>query len=144
MSYAVRTDGMGWRAVDSEQDVGLGEVFSQAAPTPPPGPLFDMVDGQWVFSTPRAIEQTRATARQIRLPIIGILDGMQSSALTAGDLPLAQAIEAAKAGLKDITKVDLSECANELEMQAAIVLAYQAIALALPTLAQTAFAQALA
>jgi hypothetical protein len=102
------------------------------------------VDDAWVFSVQRAIDQTRASARQIRLPIIGILDGMQASALTAGDLPLAKSIEVAKVGLKDITKVDLSACKTADEMQIVILLAYQSIALTLPVAARTAFAQVLA
>lgn len=90
------------------------------------------------------VKQTQATAREMRLPIIGILDGMQSSALTNGDLPRAKAIETAKTGLKNITKVDLSGCATADEMRAAVFAAYLAIAKAAPVEVQTAFAQVLA
>lgn len=34
MSYAVRKDGLGWRAVDSAADVGKDETFSDAQPAP--------------------------------------------------------------------------------------------------------------
>lgn len=90
------------------------------------------------------VEVTLTTARQIRLPIIGILDGMQSSDLTNGDLEGAQVIEVAKTGLKNITKVDLSSCTTAEEMQSLILMAYVAIAKAAPVTVQTAFAQVLA
>ena len=34
MSYAIRKDGQGWRAVNSPDDVGPDETFSDAIPTP--------------------------------------------------------------------------------------------------------------
>lgn len=34
MSYAIRKDGQGWRAVNSPDDVGLDETFSETIPTP--------------------------------------------------------------------------------------------------------------
>ena len=34
MSYAIRKDGMGWRAVNSPEDVGPDEDFSEAQPAP--------------------------------------------------------------------------------------------------------------
>jgi hypothetical protein len=89
------------------------------------------------------VEQTKATARAMRLPIIGILDGMQSSALTDSDFGRAKAIETAKIGLKNITKVDLSGCTTADEMRAVVLAAYKALADAAPFEVKTAFAQAL-
>lgn len=34
MSYAIRNDGKGWRAVSSHNDVGVDETFSETAPKP--------------------------------------------------------------------------------------------------------------
>lgn len=87
------------------------------------------------------VAQTLARARGARLPILSILDGLQASALTTGDTARATAIEAAKQGLRDITKTDLSACTTAEEMQAAIYAAYLAIAQAAPVEVKTAFAQ---
>lgn len=82
-------------------------------------------------------------ARTMRQPIIGMLDGLQSSANTTGDAVRAVAIEAAKAGLRDITKIDLSKYDNAAAMKAAILARYKGIAAALPGDIRIAFAQAL-
>lgn len=34
MSYAIRNDGQGWRAVNAPEDVGIDETFSQEIPSP--------------------------------------------------------------------------------------------------------------
>lgn len=113
--------------------------------TPDMVPVSDAVLAQMRGPTQAAlIAETQDLARQMRLPIIGILDGMQSSALTDGDLPRAKAIEAAKTGLKNITKVDLSGCSTADEMRAVMLAAYKAVAGAAPVEVQTAFAQVLA
>ncbi len=107
------------------------------------------VDGAPVLAQPappartELVDQTLATARALRQPILGVLDGMQASALTTGDQARAVAIEAAKQGLKDITKVDLSACETEEDMRQAILLAYVGIAKALPGPVQMAFAEVL-
>lgn len=90
------------------------------------------------------VDATLTEARQMRLPIISILDGMQSSALTNSDLVIAQAIEVAKTGLKNITKVDLSGCTTAEEMRLAVLNAYTTIAQAVPDGVKIAFAQVLA
>lgn len=87
------------------------------------------------------VDQTLATARTLRQPIMGVLDGMQASALTAGDQARALAIETAKRGLKDITKIDLSGCETQAQMQSAVLVAYGEIARALPAPVQMAFAE---
>lgn len=38
MSYAIRKDGQGWRAVNGPDDVGPDENYSVTQPAPPPGP----------------------------------------------------------------------------------------------------------
>jgi hypothetical protein len=87
------------------------------------------------------VDQTKAVARTVRQPVLGVLDGMQASALTNGDQARALAIEAAKQGLKDITKIDLSGCETLAEMQSAVLVAYGEIARALPAPVQMAFAE---
>lgn len=90
-------------------------------PTPAQGP-----DLAALRST--ALAQLRAE----RQPIIGILDGLQASALTAGNTALAQDIETAKQGLRDITNVDLSACQSYEEMRQAAKARYAAIVAAAP------------
>lgn len=82
-------------------------------------------------------------ARSQRGPIIAMLDGMQASAITLADMPRAQLIETAKQALRDITKVDLSQCADAAAMKVVIMTRYKAIAAALPADIRTSFAQAL-
>lgn len=82
-------------------------------------------------------------ARVQRQPIIGILDGLQSTALTKGDSATAVEIETAKQALKDITKTDLSGCTTFDEMKAAMLAAYRTIAAAASPSVQLAFAGAL-
>ena len=89
------------------------------------------------------VKAALAEARAMRQPIIVMLDGMQSSANTADDKPRAFAIQVAKRGLLDITKIDLTAHTTTTAMRAAIMLRYKAIAAALPADIRIAFAQAL-
>lgn len=84
------------------------------------------------------VAQTLGRTREERQPIISVLDGLQSSALTKGDSGAAQTIEAVKQGLRDITKTDLSACTTADEMRAEIMAAYAALVTANPSVA-TAF-----
>lgn len=86
----------------------------------------------------RAISEMRA----MRQPIILVLDGLQSSALTLNDTARAQVIESAKQGLRDITKLNLSDCTTYEEMRARVGAAYYALAAALPADIRQAFAEA--
>lgn len=81
------------------------------------------------------VTQTLIAARAKRQPIIGVLDGLQASALAKGDSATALMIETVKQGLRDITKVDLSACATEAEMRAAVMTAYAALVTANPAVA---------
>lgn len=38
MSYAIRKDGLGWRAVNGPDDVGPDEIYSEFPPVPEPEP----------------------------------------------------------------------------------------------------------
>ena len=86
-----------------------------------------------------ALSQVRAQ----RQPIIGILDGLQASALATGNVDRAKAIEAAKQGLRDITKTDLSLCLTLNDCENALLTAYKTLAAQLPVDARAAFAGAL-
>lgn len=87
-------------------------------------------------------ERAIAEMRTMRQPIILVLDGLQSSALTLNDTERAQVIETAKQGLRDITKLNLSDCTTYEEMRAAVGAAYYALAAALPIDIRIAFAEA--
>ena len=84
-----------------------------------------------------------AQARAQRQPILSVLDGMQASATHKGETSRASAIELAKQGLKDITKIDLSTCLTPDDFKSTIMLRYRAIAAALPSDVVIAFAEAL-
>jgi len=111
-------------------------------PEPPPEPTHAQL---WE----RAISEMRT----MRQPIILVLDGLQSSALTVAmtaDEPeeieqaqgRAQVIETAKQGLRDITKLNLSDCVTYEEMRATVGAAYYALAAALPADLRQAFSEA--
>ena len=70
--------------------------------------------------------------RAARQPIIAVLDGLQSSALTTKNTTTAISIEVAKQGLRDLTKIDLSDCATHEDMRTKVKLAYLAIVSAAP------------
>ena len=84
-----------------------------------------------------------AQVRTQRQPIIGILDGLQASALSIGNMDRAKAIETAKQGLRDMTKTDLSMCLTPDDCKVVLLTAYKAIAEQLPADARMAFSSAL-
>jgi len=88
------------------------------------------------------ILKAKAETRIQRQPIIEILDGLQASALTLGDLSKAQIIETAKQALRDITQLNLTGCTTYAEMKAVTLARYAEIASASPALKQ-AFSEAL-
>lgn len=84
-------------------------------------------------------ERAIAEMRRLRQPILEVLDGLQASALALSQLERAQAIETAKQGLRDITKIDLSACATFEEMGVVVLNAYAVIVSALPSDIRNAF-----
>lgn len=86
----------------------------------------------------RAIDEMRA----LRQPILLVLDGLQSSAVTLDQKERALVIETAKQGLRDITKLNLSDCTTYEEMRARVGAAYYALAAALPADLRQAFSEA--
>lgn len=98
-------------------------------------------------------ERAISEMRTMRQPIILVLDGLQGSALTTAMTATdpeeieqaqvrAQVIETAKKGLRDITKLNLSDCTTYEEMRARVGAAYYALAAALPADIRLAFAEA--
>jgi len=97
------------------------------APPPPPPPKATLVAA------------VLAKARAMRLPIMSVLDGLQASALTNGNTAQAQAIEAGKQALRDITALDLAQFETKEQMEAAVFMAYVSIRNAAPAVVQSAF-----
>lgn len=90
----------------------------------------------------RLWERAISEMRTMRQPIILVLDGLQSSAMALDQKDRALVIEAAKQGLRDITKLDLSACTTYEDMRATVGAAYYALAAALPADIRLAFAEA--
>lgn len=78
-------------------------------------------------------ERAIAEMRRLRQPILDVLDGLQASAVALKQEERATAIETAKQGLRDITKIDLSGCATFEEMGVVALTRYAVIVSALPS-----------
>lgn len=105
------------------------EYDPHARPAPPIPTHEDLVD------------EAKTQIRAERQPILSILDGLQVSYITRGDMPTAQVIEVAKQALRDLTKIDLSVCETLTEMKLVVLARYAQIASASPAL-KTAFSEA--
>lgn len=111
---------------------------------------FPMLADPATLTQAQVIEEVITKARQMRLPVLSILDGLQASALATaatmpvGDppvaTPLAQVIEDLKQGLRDLPNtVDLSACTTREEMEEVVLAAYYALAGSAPAQVQSAF-----
>ena len=89
------------------------------------------------------LESDVNTIRAERQKIIGVLDGLQASALAAADTATAVGIEAAKQGLRDLTQIDLSDCATQEDMKRKVMQAYHAIVAVAPAKVVLAFREVL-
>ena len=89
------------------------------------------------------LESAVNTIRLERQKIIGVLDGLQSSALATADTTTAVGIEAAKQGLRDLTQIDLSDCATQEAMKLKVMQAYHAIVSTAPANVVLAFREVL-
>lgn len=87
------------------------------------------------------VEQAVDQIRTERQPILSVLDGLQASYITRGDMPTATLIETAKQALRDLTKIDLSACETLAEMKLVVLARYAQIAGASPAL-KSAFSDA--
>lgn len=89
------------------------------------------------------LESAVNTIRAERQKIIGVLDGLQASALSVSDTATAVGIEAAKQGLRDLTQIDLSDCATQEAMKLKVMQAYHAIVSVAPANVVLAFREVL-
>ena len=89
------------------------------------------------------LESAVNTIRLERQKIIGVLDGLQSSALATADTTTAVGIEAAKQGLRELTQIDLSDCATQEAMKLKVMQAYRAIVAVAPANVVLAFREVL-
>ena len=89
------------------------------------------------------LESAVDTIRLERQKIIGVLDGLQSSALATADTTTVAGIEAAKQGLRDLTQIDLSDCATQEAMKLKVMQAYRAIVSTAPANVIMAFREVL-
>ena len=89
------------------------------------------------------LESAVTSIRTERQKIIGVLDGLQTSALATGDATAAAAIETAKQGLRDITKIDMSDCETQEEMKVKVMQAYHEIVSVAPSSVRLAFREVL-
>ena len=89
------------------------------------------------------LESAVTSIRTERQKIIGVLDGLQASALATGDATTAAAIETAKQGLRDITKIDMSDCETQEEIKVKVMQAYRAIVSVAPPNVRLAFREVL-
>ena len=89
------------------------------------------------------LESAVNTIRLERQKIIGVLDGLQASALASADTPTAVGIEEAKQGLRDLTQIDLSDCATQEAMKLKVMQAYHAIVAVAPAKVVLAFREVL-
>ena len=65
MSYAIRKDGLGWRAVSGPDDVGLDETYSETQPAPVAPSAADQVKAQI------AELEAQVTPRRMREAVLG-------------------------------------------------------------------------
>lgn len=143
MSFAIRKDGKGWRAVNSAEDCGEDEDFSDTQPLAIAPTLAEIKN------------EVLIRARADRSPVFAALDIMRQDELviitTSTDQP---SIDAAKTnaiaiqtfiqGLRDIPQMNFSAVANEAEMLTSITNAYKALVAAAPAKLKPRFKQALA
>lgn len=73
MSYAIRKDGQGWRSVNSKDDVGNDETYSETQP----GPI-EPTANQLVISQIAELEAT-VTDRRVREAVLGVDGGWLKS-----------------------------------------------------------------
>ncbi|OUM01677.1 hypothetical protein [Variovorax sp. JS1663] len=111
----------------------LAWVVDGNTPTLPPQPTHAQL---WE----RAITEMRA----LRQPILDVLDGLQASANTLGLSERAAVIETAKQGLRDITKLNLTDCTTYAQMRAKVGAAYAALVASLPADIRQSFKEATA
>lgn len=102
MSYAIRKDGQGWRAVNGSEDVGADEDFSESQPVP--------IEVSASYQRDEKITRIRS----VREAILNRLAGIALAAQISGDAYTVAAFVTARAGLLDIT-TDLPQNPAEID-----------------------------
>lgn len=116
--YAIRLDGLGWRAVDGPEDIMEGEYFSENPP-PPPG-----WDGALIFTRFRTIRETT----------LNRLAGIGFAALVNEDMATVDAVLSARQALLDLPALPLVTGAiDDATLRTAIINAAQDIIDAAPS-----------
>ena len=95
------------------------------------------------YKRDKMVDSAVSAIRAERQKIIGVLDGLQASALASADTATAVGIEAAKQGLRELTQIDLSDCATQEAMKLKVMQAYRALVAAAPANVVLAFKEVL-
>lgn len=112
MSYAVRKDGKGWRAVNGPADVTDDEEFSAGAP-----PL-----------APWSSASTLDAVRSAREVVLNRLAGIGFAAMASGDAATVQKALDARAALLAITTAPaVAVATDEAGLEAALATTYDSI-----------------
>lgn len=141
MGYAVKTDGTGWRAINSAGDCVADEDFSESQPIPKQPTVESIRLG--------VLQKVKSEL----LPVFAALDIMRQDELvkitTSADLVAvelaktnARAIQTFIQGLRDIKLIELT--GTEAQMLTTVLLAYKALVAAAPTALKPQFKAALA
>lgn len=140
-----------------EDDVYLipGDCLEAVPPTVPEGMRAIASNASWVLepipevpppvlpSIAELAETVREGTRVLRQGIFSIIDGLQISAVVVGNTADAQAIEAVKVGLRDITKLPLEGAADLDAMKAMVKARYWELVTPAPLGVKQAFSEAL-
>ena len=129
----IRSDGLNIPMADGNSDCEAYRAWLAEGNVPDPMPMPTHAE---------LVDIAKIESRTERQPILSILDGLQASYITRGDMPTAQVIEVAKQALRDLTKVDLSACETLAEMKVVVMSRYAQIASASPAL-KSAFSEAI-
>ena len=130
-------------------DEGLGEIVAwgpdndQYEPGIPAGGTLEVLDDLPLPHRAMVVDTVLNEARTLRTKLLGVVDGLQASALATGNTSDATAIEAFKEGLRNITLTDLSVCVTEADMRRTILNTYKALAYVAPASVQLAFVKAI-
>ncbi len=108
-----------------------------------PSPDYLLNNRTWVFDMVTVKANVLDIARTLRVPIMTILDGLQSSANTNGNIALALQIETLKVGLRNITALDLSAAQTKEQALKVIVDNYKLLAAAAPASIRADFLEVL-
>lgn len=149
MLKAYSNNGTSWRYIDPELKADDGsDVFTltEGEVAFDHDPTEAELDAAFPSRSDAALTTVRARAlgeiRAQRAPLLDALAGIGFDALVAGDTVTAQAVAAARAGLKDLpTLPEFLAATTYDEMRVAVMTRYKQLAAAAPETVQIAFAK---